>query len=255
MWIALINVAIVLLRGRRHLDFGDRLAARSRRPAGQVARAARRRDGARRSASLRRGRADAGQERRRSPDAAAPARGSTRRRAVGPYLRRSCNTDTIVACAVFEGGAAGRAGRRAAAVGTRSPRRPPSRASASWPCRRIARYAVLGASAQVGGATGRRLFVARLLDRRLAQMLTRARRHADPADQLSTVRRRPQASMISRACIRRACPTAAPRCMRIDDLDLYAASFPVFAVDRRSDRVARSAPAVRPRSMRRSAAS
>ena len=52
--------------GRRHFDLRDRLAARSGGSAGQVARAARRRDGARGSAPLRRGRADAGEERRRS---------------------------------------------------------------------------------------------------------------------------------------------------------------------------------------------
>src|SRR4030095_2965148 len=36
----------------------------------------------------------------------------------------------------------------------------------------VGRYALLGASAQIGGATGRRLYVARLLDERMAQVLS-----------------------------------------------------------------------------------
>ena len=112
------------------------------------------------------------QERRRAADVAAAAGGSARRRRIGPYLRRSCNSDTIAACAVFEGG------ELVAQAGVPLPwdgdRRVGGRAgrALSRRRRRRRRYAVLGASAQVGGATERRLYVARLLDEKLAQTLS-----------------------------------------------------------------------------------
>ena len=146
---------------------------------------------------------------------------------VGPYLRRSCNTDTITSCAVFEGrtliaqagvqlpwelvaASAAEQGERFLAVPTGVP------------------YALLGASAQVGGATERRLFVARLLDEKLAKTLSERvgmqvqlinyrsffeQRKVDDFTRLHSAGLSDGRSAV----------------MRIDALDLYAASFPIFA--------------------------
>ena len=91
--------------------------------------------------------------------------------AIGPYLRRSCNSDTIAACAVFEGKTL------VAQAGVPLPWAEIAETSDEQGERFLAvptgiDSAVLGASAQVGGATGRRLYVARLMDDKLAHLLT-----------------------------------------------------------------------------------
>lgn len=147
--------------------------------------------------------------------------------AIGPYLRRSCNSETIAACAVYEGqtlvaqagvalpwgqivDAGTEQGERFLAVPTASP------------------YAVIGASAQVGGATERRLYVARLLDDRMARLLSDRvgldvrlinYRAFVEARQVDDFTRLHSAGLSDgRSAV-----------VRIDKADLYAASFPVFA--------------------------
>lgn len=147
---------------------------------------------------------------------------------VGPYLRRSCNSETIASCAVFEGDvllaqagvelpwdmivtSAAEQGERFMAVPPGSP------------------YALLGASAQVGGATERRVYVARLLDQRMADLLservgTQIRlinyqlfiedRKTDSFTRLHSAGLSDGRSAVA----------------RLDEQDLYAASFPIFAV-------------------------
>ena len=146
---------------------------------------------------------------------------------LGLYLRRSCNNDTIVACAVFE------SGQLIAQAGV-SLRWDEIAASAAEQGERflvspsVGRYALVGASAQIGGATGRRLYVARLLDERMAQVLSDRvgmpirlinyrmfveDKRVDDFTRLHSAGLSDGRSAVS----------------RIDDLDLYAASFPVFA--------------------------
>ena len=147
---------------------------------------------------------------------------------IGPYLRRSCNTDTIVSCAVFEGtqllaqagvelswgqiaGSATEQGERFMAVPTDTP------------------YALLGASAQVGGATERRLYVARLLDPKLAQILSERvgtqikligyRTFVEDRKIDDFTRLHSAGLSDGRSAV-----------VRMDAEDLYAASFPIFAV-------------------------
>ena len=178
--------------GRRHFHFGHRLVARSRRSAGQVARAACRRDGARRPASLQRRRADSCQERRGTADVPTPARRST------------CRAPSVRICAV-------------PAIPTPSPLAPCSKADAlvaqagvELPWEQIAASAAeqgerfmavpAGIAVRVAGrvGSGRRRDRAPGLSWRacsitkLAQIAQRTCRHADPADQLSNFRRRPQ---------------------------------------------------------------
>ena len=211
VWIALINVAIVRARGRRHFDLRDRLAARSRGSAGQLARAARRRDGARRSAPLRRRRADAGEERRRPPDVAAAAGGSRARRASACICAAPATRDTIVACAVFEGG------------------KLVAQAGVSLPWDEIAASAAEQGERFLAVAVGRPLCAARCVGadrrcdrappvRRAAARRShgadpeRARRHADPPDQLPDVRRGQARRRLHAAAFGGPCPTAARRC-------------------------------------------
>jgi signal transduction histidine kinase len=147
--------------------------------------------------------------------------------AIGPYLRRSCNTDTITSCAAFEGGAlvaqAGaplpwaeiaaavtEQGERFLAVPTATP------------------YALLGATAQVGGASARRIYVARLLDEKTAKVLSdrvgmdvhivNYRLFVENKDVDDFTRLHSAGLSDGRSAV-----------ARIEDLDLYAASFPVFA--------------------------
>ena len=147
---------------------------------------------------------------------------------VGPYLRRSCNTDTIVSCAVFEGdrliaqagvelsweqiaASAAEQGERFMAIPTATP------------------YALLGASAQVGGATERRVYVARLLDPKLSQTLSERvgtqirlinyQTFVEDRDSKDFTRLHSAGLSDGRSAV-----------MRLDALDLYAASFPIFAV-------------------------
>jgi signal transduction histidine kinase len=151
----------------------------------------------------------------------------SRTSSIGLYLRRSCTNDTIVACAVFESdslvaqagvslawdeivASASEQGERFLAV--------PS----------VGRYAVLGASAQIGGATGRRLYVARLLDERLAAILTE--RVGVPI-RLINYRTFVEDKRVDEFTRLHSAGLSDGRSavLRIDDLDLYAASFPVFA--------------------------
>lgn len=147
--------------------------------------------------------------------------------AIGPYLRRSCNSDTITACAVFEGRnlvaqagvpmqwadiatSAGEQGERFLAVPAGI------------------RYAVLGASAQIGGATERRLYVARLLDEKLSKALSDRvgveirlisyRTFVEGKDVDDFTRLHSAGLSDGRSAV-----------ARIEALDVYAASFPVFA--------------------------
>lgn len=147
---------------------------------------------------------------------------------IGPYLRRSCNSETIASCAVFEGdnliaqagvqlpwelivGSATEQGERFMAVPEGSP------------------YALLGASAQVGGATERRVYVARLLDQRMAQILTERvgtqirlinyRLFIEDRNITNFTRLHSAGLSDGRSAV-----------MRMDEQDLYAASFPIFAV-------------------------
>ena len=154
--------------------------------------------------------------------------GDRRPAAVGPYLRRSCNTETIVSCAVFEGN------RQVAEAGVDLPWEQIT-ASASEQGERFMAvpvgtpYALLGASAQVGGATERRLFVARPLDQKLAQTLSERvgtqirlinyRAFVEERNVNDFTRLHSAGLSDGRSAV-----------VRLDDLELYAASFPIFAV-------------------------
>ena len=146
---------------------------------------------------------------------------------VGPYLRRSCNNDTITACAVFEGT------RLIGQAGVPLPWTVIAATAAEQGERFLAapaesQYAIIGASTQIGGATERRLYVARLFDERLGKVLTErvgltirlisyqtfiADRKVDEFTRLHSAGLSDGRSAVA----------------RIRDLDLYAASFPVFA--------------------------
>jgi signal transduction histidine kinase len=146
---------------------------------------------------------------------------------IGPYLRRSCNSETIASCAVFEGDVlVGQAGvalpwTEIAASAAEQGERFLAAPSASS-------YSILGASAQVGGATGRRLFVARLLDERLARTLServglpiRLINYRDFVEEKKVddfTRLHSAGLSDGRSAV-----------ARIENLGLYAASFPVFA--------------------------
>jgi signal transduction histidine kinase len=147
--------------------------------------------------------------------------------AVGPYLRRSCNSDTIASCAVFEGT------NLVAQAGVALPWAEIAETGAEQGERFLVaasntQYAVLGASAQVGGATERRLYVARLFDDKLGRALTDrvgmsirligyrsfvANKKVDDYTRLHSAGLSDGRSAVA----------------RIESDDLYAASFPVFA--------------------------
>ena len=146
---------------------------------------------------------------------------------LGLYLRRSCNSDTIVACAVFE------SGKLVAQAGVSLPWAEVAATAAEQGERFLAspsvgRYALIGASAQIGGATGRRLYVARLLDDRMAQILSE--RVGTPIRLLNyrtfvEDKRVDDFTRLHSAGL----SDGRSAVLRIDDLDLYTASFPVFA--------------------------
>jgi signal transduction histidine kinase len=146
---------------------------------------------------------------------------------IGPYLRRSCNNDTITACAVFEGG------DLIAQAGVPLPWEEIATATLEQGERFLAvssasAYSILGATAQVGGATGRRLYVARLLDEKLAKVLSdrvgvdirivNYRLFVEGKKVDDFTRLHSAGLSDGRSAV-----------ARIEDLDLYAASFPVFA--------------------------
>lgn len=147
--------------------------------------------------------------------------------AVGPYLRRSCNSETIASCAVFEGKTL------VAQAGVALPWAEIAETGAEQGERFLvaavgAEYAVLGASAQIGGATERRLYVARLFDDKLGRVLTDRvgmpirligyrsfveNKKVDDFTRLHSAGLSDGRSAVA----------------RIESDDLYAASFPVFA--------------------------
>lgn len=146
---------------------------------------------------------------------------------IGPYLRRSCNTDTITACAVFEGG------MLVAQAGVALPWTDIAAASTEQGERFLAvpagtLYPVLGATTQVGGATERRLYVARLLDSRVEKVLTdrvgiqihlvNYRLFVEGKSVDDFTRLHSAGLSDGRSAV-----------ARIKNLDLYAASFPIFA--------------------------
>lgn len=147
--------------------------------------------------------------------------------AVGPYLRRSCNTDAITACAVFEGSQLiGQAGvplpwaTIAVTAGEQGERFLAAPADS--------RYAVLGASTQVGGATQRRLYVARLFDEKLAKVLSERvglTIHLISYPTFTSDAKVDEFTRLHSAGLSDGRSAVA----RIRNLDLYAASFPVFA--------------------------
>jgi signal transduction histidine kinase len=146
---------------------------------------------------------------------------------LGLYLRRSCNSDTIVACAVFE------SGKLVAQAGVSLPWDEIAATAAEQGERFLAspsvgRYALIGASAQIGGATGRRLYVARLLDDRVAQILSD--RVGTPI-RLINYRTFVEDKRVDDFTRLHSAGLSDGRSavLRIDDLDLYTASFPVFA--------------------------
>lgn len=147
--------------------------------------------------------------------------------AVGLYLRRSCNTETIVACAVVAGETL------IAQSGVSLPWNEIVQSSLDQGERFLATptvglHAVLGASAQIGNATGRRVYTARFLDERLAASLSERagvpiriiNYRAFVEDQRVDEFTRLHSAGLSdgRAAV-----------MRMEHLDLYAASFPIFA--------------------------
>jgi signal transduction histidine kinase len=147
--------------------------------------------------------------------------------AVGPYLRRSCNSDSIAACAVFEGDVL------VAQAGAALPWTQIAATAAEQGERFLAvpegaRYAVMGASTAVPGASGRRLFVARLFDEKLAEVLSE---HVGLPIRLLNYRLFVADKKVDRFTQLHSAGLSDGRSAvaRIDDPDVYAASFPVFA--------------------------
>lgn len=145
---------------------------------------------------------------------------------VVPYLRRSCNSDTIASCAVFE------AGKLVAQAGVALPWdeivTTAGEQGERFQSSTSTGHALLGASAQVGGATERRIYVARILDEKVAKLLSdRAgveirllnyRVFIEDGKVDAFTRLHSAGLSDGRFAVR-----------RIDSEDLYAASFPVFA--------------------------
>jgi signal transduction histidine kinase len=226
VWIALINVAIVVLvvGGISISAIGSLRDLANQQGSARVQLA-----GAMAREDLRRYGEDALTQAKSVADRQTLQRmmADARSSSLGLYLRRSCNNDTIVACAVFEGGQLvaqagvslswGEVAASAAEQGERFLVAPS-----------VGRYALLGASAQIGGATGRRLYVARLLDERMAQVLSE--RVGMPI-RLINYRMFVEDKRVDDFTRLHSAGLSDGRSavLRIDDLDLYAASFPVFA--------------------------
>jgi signal transduction histidine kinase len=226
MWIALINVAIVLLvvGGISISAIGSLrdLADQQGQSRVQLAGAMARED-------LRRYSEDALTHAKSVAERQTLQRllaGSGRSATVGPYLRRSCNNEAIVACAVFE------RGRLIAQAGAPLPWSDIEASAAEQGERFLAvpvkaSAPVLGASAQIGGATERRVYVARLLDGSVAAALSdrvgvelriiNYRRFVEDKDVDAFTRLHSAGLSDGRSAV-----------ARIEDLDLYAASFPIF---------------------------
>ncbi|HEY8538918.1 MAG TPA: ATP-binding protein [Steroidobacteraceae bacterium] len=147
--------------------------------------------------------------------------------AIAPYLRRSCNSETIASCAVFEGNVL------VAQAGVELPWEQVAISAAEQGERFLASvdgstHAVMGGAARIPGTIERRLYVARLLDERMEQLLTErvgvpvrlinyrsfiAEKKVDEFTRLHSAGLSDGRSAVT----------------RIDDPDVYAASFPVFA--------------------------
>jgi signal transduction histidine kinase len=226
VWIALINVAIVVLvvGGISISAIGSLRDLANQQGSARVQLA-----GAMAREDLRRYGEDALTQAKSVADRQTLQRmmADARSASLGLYLRRSCNSDTIVACAVFEGGAL------VSQAGVQLPWDEIAASAAEQGERFLAtpsvgRYAVLGASAQIGGATGRRLYVARLLDDRLAAILTE--RVGVPIRLINyrvfvEDKRVDDFTRLHSAGL----SDGRSAVLRMDELDLYAASFPVFA--------------------------
>jgi signal transduction histidine kinase len=226
VWIALINVAIVLLvvGGISISAIGSLRDLANQQGFSRVQLA-----GAMAREDLRRYGEDALTQAKSVADRQTLQRmlADVRTSSLGLYLRRSCNTDTLVACAVFENG------KLVSQAGVQLPWEEIEVTATEQGERFLAvpsvgRYAVLGASAQIGGATGRRLYVARLLDDRLAQILTE--RVGVPI-RLVNYRTFVEDKRVDEFTRLHSAGLSDGRSavLRIKDLDLYAASFPVFA--------------------------
>jgi signal transduction histidine kinase len=146
---------------------------------------------------------------------------------LGPYLRRSCNSETITSCAVFEGevllaqaGVALPWPQIAATV--------PEQGERFLAVPEGVRYAVMGASTPIPGTNGRRLFVSRLLDEKLASGLTE---RVGLDIRLINYRAFVADSKVDRFTQLHSAGLSDGRSAvaRIKDPDLYAASFPIFA--------------------------
>jgi signal transduction histidine kinase len=226
VWIALINVAIVVLvvGGISISAIGSLRDLANQQGSARVQLA-----GAMAREDLRRYGEDALTQAKSVADRQTLQRmmADARSASLGLYLRRSCNNDTIVACAVFEGG------KLVAQAGVSLPWDEIAASAAEQGERflvapSVGRYALLGSSAQIGGATGRRLYVARLLDERMAQVLSE--RVGTPI-RLINYRMFVEDKRVDDFTRLHSAGLSDGRSavLRIDDLDLYAASFPVFA--------------------------
>ncbi len=226
VWIALINVAIIVL-----VVVGISISAIGllRDLANQQGEARVQLAGAMAREDLRRASEDALTQARSVADRQTLQRMVADGRAapLGLYLRRSCNTETIVACAVVEGETL------IAQSGVSLPWNEIIQSSSDQGERflstpTVGQYPVLGASAQIGGATGRRIYTARLLDERLAASLSERvgvpvriinyRTFVEDKRVTDFTRLHSAGLSDGRAAV-----------MRMEDLDLYAASFPIFA--------------------------
>ncbi len=146
---------------------------------------------------------------------------------IGPYLRRSCNSETIAACALMQDGEV------IAQAGVQLPWNEIATAESEQGERFLAtptgsRYAILGASTRVPGTPPRRLLVVRLLDERVEQVLAEHvalpirlinyRTFVENHETDAFTRLHSAGLSDGRSAV-----------MRIDNPDLYAASFPVFS--------------------------
>jgi signal transduction histidine kinase len=226
MWIAIINVAIVVLVvggiSISAIDSLRDLADQQGKSRVQLAGAMARED-------LRRFVEDALTEARSIAERQTLQRlmNDRNQAMIEPFLTRSCTSDTIAACAIFDGSTllvkagvdlpwdeiattASEQGERFMAVPAAAP------------------YALLGASAALGESTTRRLYVVRQLDERMSGLLSERvglnvrlinyRLFVEDRNVDEFTRLHSAGLSDGRSAV-----------MRIEEPDLYAASFPVFA--------------------------
>ncbi len=153
--------------------------------------------------------------------------GSRNQAMIEPFLRRSCTSETIAACAIFEGSTL------LAKAGVELPWAEIATAASEQGERFMAvpaasTYALLGASATIGDSAARRLYVVRQLDERMSTLLSdrvglqiqliNYRLFVEDPNTSEFTRLHSAGLSDGRSAV-----------MRIDKPDLYAASFPVFA--------------------------